>query len=109
LDNTGRRPLPRIIVKPEFFASEKIEATFKEFYRKSANSFLRTEILRKKDYEASIANELSFMAASTTIAALEKTCATAKEEDVRGLNKRRISILKQGKTCLIPRTHPSCA
>ena len=45
---TGKRNFPRIIILPEFVASDKIDPDVKEFYRKTANTFLRDEILRKK-------------------------------------------------------------
>ena len=48
---TGKKPFPRILIRPEFIASEKVESRAKEFYRKSANTFLREEILRRKKYE----------------------------------------------------------
>jgi hypothetical protein len=51
VDNTGKRSLPRIVVLPEFIASEKISADCKDFYRKSSNSFLRTDLLRTRGYE----------------------------------------------------------
>jgi hypothetical protein len=43
---------PRIVVYPEFIASEHIEFQVKEFYRKAANTFLREEVLRRKQYES---------------------------------------------------------
>jgi|LakMenEpi03Aug12_release.lakeMendotaPanAssembly.Ray.scaffolds.fasta_scaffold5081304_1 hypothetical protein len=54
VDNTGKKSLPRIVVMPEFIASENVAADAKEFYRKSSNSFLRTDILRSKGYEESM-------------------------------------------------------
>lgn len=39
---------------PEFIASENVSADTKDFYRKSSNSFLRTDIVRNKGYEESI-------------------------------------------------------
>lgn len=53
LDLTGKRNFPRIIVKPEFIASEKLEPKLKEFYRKLANTFLRLEVIRRKKAERS--------------------------------------------------------
>jgi hypothetical protein len=38
---------------PDFIASEKISSSIKEFYRKTSNSFLRTDILRTKSYNES--------------------------------------------------------
>jgi hypothetical protein len=51
VDNTGKRSLPRIVVLPEFIASEKVGADTKDFYRKSSNSFLRTDLLRTRGHE----------------------------------------------------------
>lgn len=46
--------MPRIVVMPEFIATEKVKAETKDFYRKSSNSFLRTDILRNKGYEEAL-------------------------------------------------------
>ena len=51
-ENTGKKDYPRIIVKPEFIASDHVEVLVKEFYRKASNTFLREDLLRKKHYEA---------------------------------------------------------
>jgi hypothetical protein len=51
VDSTGKRSLPRIVVLPEFIASEKVGADTKDFYRKSSNSFLRTDLLRTRGHE----------------------------------------------------------
>jgi hypothetical protein len=61
IDNTGKKSLPRIVVMPEFIASENISADAKDFYRKSSNSFLRTDIIRSKGYEEAIEKEKYFL------------------------------------------------
>jgi hypothetical protein len=54
IDNTGKKSLPRIVVMPEFIASENVSAETKDFYRKSSNSFLRTDIIRSKGFDESV-------------------------------------------------------
>ena len=61
LDLTGKKDFPRIIVFPEFIASDRIEVKIKEFYRKSANTFLREEIIRQKKYDKSIKEEEQYI------------------------------------------------
>ena len=51
LERTGQKPYPRIIITPDFIASEQIKSNVKEFYRKASNTFLREDILRKKNYQ----------------------------------------------------------
>lgn len=46
---------------PDFIASEKISSAIKEFYRKTSNSFLRTDILRTKAYDESVVREKEFL------------------------------------------------
>ena len=41
LDLTGKKDFPRIIIFLEFIASDRVDVKIKEFYRKSANTFLR--------------------------------------------------------------------
>jgi hypothetical protein len=49
VDALGKEVFPRIIVKPEFIASEHVDPSVKEFYRKAANSFLKLELLRRRE------------------------------------------------------------
>lgn len=51
LERNGKKPYPRIIITPDFIASEKINQNIKEFYRKASNTFLREYILKKKSYQ----------------------------------------------------------
>jgi hypothetical protein len=71
LDHTGKKDYPRIIVKPEFIACEKIETKHKEFYRKSANTFLRADIIRNRSYEQSIIREDEFIKKMAAIRTIE--------------------------------------
>ena len=50
LENTGKKNYPRIIINPEFIASESVQPLVKEFYRKASNTFLREFILKKKKF-----------------------------------------------------------
>lgn len=71
IDNTGKKNLPRIVVMPEFIASEHIQADIKDFYRKSSNTFLRTDIIRGKGYQESIKTEKEFLKSMSIIRELE--------------------------------------
>ena len=46
---------PRIIVMPDFIATEHVQGEVKEFYRKSYASFLRNDIIRNKNYVEAVA------------------------------------------------------
>lgn len=51
--------MPRIIVLPEFIASQNIHFDVKEFYRKSSNTFLRLDINRNKRFQQSLSFQKS--------------------------------------------------
>lgn len=50
LESTGKKPYPRIIINPDFIATEHVKPIMKEFYRKASNTFLREDIYRNKNY-----------------------------------------------------------
>lgn len=82
-------------MKPDFIASERIDSKFKEFYRKSGNTFLRHQLLRIKEYEVAMQDEATFLTKSANVANLSSLAAAVQEEDTKNINKRRLAILKQ--------------
>jgi hypothetical protein len=42
---------------PDFIASEKIKSDVKDFYRKASNTYLRSDIIRNKNYVEAVARE----------------------------------------------------
>ena len=54
LDMSGKRPYPRIVIRPDFLASGKVDPFAKEFYRKSSNTYLRTHLLKGQAYQMAL-------------------------------------------------------
>lgn len=71
---------------PDFIASEKISSSIKEFYRKTSNSFLRTDILRTKAYNESVEREKEFLKKLALVEELENQIRNNVDEDRRITN-----------------------
>jgi hypothetical protein len=83
-------------VKPEFIASEHVLPHIKEFYRKTANSFLRADLLRHKAYEESAHREKQLLQTLAQVRTLEETIRSNLSEDRKTLNDKRTKVLKEG-------------